>query len=348
METSMNTFTIDIRRLRVLRELRQRGTIAATAKALFLTPSAISQQIAALGREIGVPLLTPQGRNVRLTQQAELLLEHAVAIDAELERARTDLAAFEDGAVGRVVLGAFATAITGLVAPALERLQRERPRLRLSVHEIGAACFTLLDRGELDLVVTVDHRGGPARGDRRYVRWDLLDDKLLVALPRRHPLAAKRSIDLLSLAGEPWIVGGTGGPCQEVGLAACAGAGFAPEVVHGVDDYGALLRLVAAGCGVGLVPELAVGRAPPPGVVLRPPSGTRPCRHLYAAVRAGAERSPCIAPVIAAILTAAQERSAASAQTARAARREGATSMTRGTARQTERPRRTRATSAGA
>src|SRR5512142_1412212 len=150
MESSSNTFTIDIRRLRVLRELRQRGTIAATAKALRLTPSAISQQLSALGREIGVPLLAPQGRGVRLTQQAELLLDHAAAIDAELERARTDLAAFERGTVGRVVLGAFATAIAGLVAPALERLRRERPRLRVSVQEIGAACFTLLDRGELD------------------------------------------------------------------------------------------------------------------------------------------------------------------------------------------------------
>ncbi len=316
MKPSTNTFTIDIRRLRVLRELRQRGTIGATAKALSLTPSAISQQIAALSREIGVPLLTPQGRGVRLTQQAELLLEHGTAIDVELERARADLAAFEEGTVGRVVLGSFATAITGLVAPALERLRRELPRVRLAIKEIGAECLALLDRGELDVVITVDHRGGPARGDRRYARWDLLDDHLLVAVPQGHPLAAKRAIDLLALADEPWIVGGMGGPCQESGLAACAAAGFAPDVVHGVDDWGALLRLVATGCGVGLVPELAVG-APPAGVVLRPPSGLqRPCRHLYAAVRAGAERSPCIAPVIAVLLATAQERSAATAQAA--------------------------------
>ena len=317
MESSTNTFTIDIRRLRVLRELRQRGTIGATAKALSLTPSAISQQIAALSREIGVPLLTPQGRGVRLTQQAELLLEHATAIDVELERARADLAAFEEGTVGRVVLGSFATAITGLVAPALERLRRERPRLRLAVREIDAECFTLLDSGELDVVIMVDHRDGPARGDRRYARWELLDDHLLVAVPQGHPLAAKRSIDLLALADEPWIVGGTAGPCQESSLAACAAAGFAPDVVHRVDDWSALLKLVAAGCGVGLVPELAMGSAPAAGVILRPPSGLqRPCRHLYAAVRAGAERSPCIAPVVDALVTTAQEHAAAPVQAA--------------------------------
>jgi DNA-binding transcriptional LysR family regulator len=321
MESSTSTFTIDIRRLRVLRELRQRGTIGATAKALCLTPSAISQQIASLSREVGVPLLSPQGRGVRLTQQAELLLDHASAIDVQLERARADLAAFEEGAVGRVAVGAFATAITGLVAPALQRLRRERPRLRLAVQETGAECFTRLDRGELDVVITVDHRGGPPRGDRRYARWDLLDDELLVAVPHGHPLAGKRSIDLLALADEPWIVGGTGGPCQESGLAACAAAGFAPDVVHRVDDWSALLRLVAAGCGVGLVPALAVASMPPADVVLRPPGGAqRPCRHLYAAMRAGAERSPCIAPVVTALLAIAQERARSSAA-ARALRR---------------------------
>jgi DNA-binding transcriptional LysR family regulator len=152
------------------------------------------------------------------------------------------------------------------------------------------------------------------------VRWDLLNDHLLVAVPQGHPLAGKKSIDLLALADEPWIVGGIGGPCQEAGLAACAAAGFAPDIVHRVDDWGALLRLVAVGCGVGLVPELAMGSALPAGIVLRPPSGPqRPCRHLYAAVRAGAERSPCIAPVVAAILAAAQEHSAGSAPGARVA-----------------------------
>src|SRR5512140_1977037 len=94
-----SAFTIDVRRLRVLRELQQRGTVGATAKALHLTPSAISQQLSALSREIGVPLLAPQGRGVRLTKQAELLLEHAIAIDVQLERARADLAAFDEGQV---------------------------------------------------------------------------------------------------------------------------------------------------------------------------------------------------------------------------------------------------------
>jgi DNA-binding transcriptional LysR family regulator len=310
MEQHSNAFTIDIRRLRVLRELRSRGTIGATAGALHLTPSAVSQQIASLGREVGVPLLTPQGRGVRLTKQAELLLQHGAAVDAQLERARADLAAFNQGTVGQVAIGAFATAITGFVVSALERLRRERPQLRLALHEIEAPqCFTSLDRGELDLVITVDHRGGPHRGDPRYARQDLLDDPLLVALPELHPLAPRRSVDLLLLADQPWIVGAVHGPCQETGLAACAAAGFSPQVVHQVNDWGALLELVAAGCGVGLVPRLAIPASSPVGVVLRPPSGPHhPSRHIYAAVRAGAERSPQLAPVLVALADTARRR----------------------------------------
>jgi len=325
MEPFRTTFTIDVRRLRVLRELQQRGTIGATARALALTPSAISQQLASLSREVGVPLLVPQGRNVRLTTQARILLDHAALVDAQLERARADLAAFDAGVVGRVAIGAFATAISGVIAPAVERLRRERPRLSISVQELDAPeCFTRLDRGDLDLVVTVDHRNGPSRSDRRYWRQDLLDDRLLVALPEGHPLAAQRAIDLLALATERWIIGGTRGPCQEAGLGACAAAGFTPDVVHRVDDWNALLELVAAGCGVGLVPMLALAGMRPGGVVLRPPGGAqRPCRHLYAAVRAGAETSPSLVPVVAALVEAARQRSRAGELPASAPRRAG-------------------------
>jgi DNA-binding transcriptional LysR family regulator len=312
MEPFTSAFTIDIRRLRVLREVRERGTLGATARALGLTPSAVSQQLSALGREIGVPLLAPQGRGVRLTQQAELLLDHATAIDAQLERARADLAAFEEGTVGRVAIGSFATAISGLVAPALERLRRERPRLRLSIREVGPDCHALLDRGDIDLGITVDHRGGRARGDPRYARWDLLEDPLVVALPANHPLASAREIDLLAISKEPWILGGHLGPCGESVLAACSAAGFTPDVVHSVDDWSAGLRLIAAGCGVGLAPELALASGPPPGVVIRPPAGTlHPSRHLYVAARAGAERSPNLLPVVEALLAVAAERAGA-------------------------------------
>jgi DNA-binding transcriptional LysR family regulator len=309
MKSYSPTLTIDLRRLRVLRELRLRGTIAATADALHLTPSAISQQIAGLSRDLGVPLLLPHGRRVRLTPQAAVLLEHAAAIDAELERARARLAAFDEGIAGEVAIGAFGTAITGLVVPALRRLRACHPAVRLTVQEIEApTCFTRLDAGELDVVVTIDHLDGPSRNEPRYVRTDLLEDPLLAALPETHPLAGRPAVDLRDLADEGWIVGAMRGPCQEVGLTACIAAGFSPAIRHRVNDWGAALALVAAGCGVALIPWMAAAGGPSGGVSLRPLAGPqRPSRHIYAAVRAGADANPLLAPVLAALEDAVPE-----------------------------------------
>lgn len=307
MPTHRNAFTFDLRRLRVLRELRQRGTLAATAEALNLTPSAVSQQLAILGRDVGVPLLAPMGRGVRLTPQAEILLQHATVMDAQMERARADLAAYGQGQVGRLALGAFATAISGLVSPALGRLRRERPGLALTVLETQPPeCFTHLDSGALDLVVTVDYRDGPPRNDPRYHRQDLLEDPFLLALPAGHAMAGQDGLDLRALAGQPWVIGAIRDPCVDVSMAACIDAGFSPDVQHRVNDWESVFALVAAGCGVALVPLLAVAGRDLPGLVLRRPAGSPcPSRKIYAAHRAGAEGSPLLQPVLAALAGAA-------------------------------------------
>jgi DNA-binding transcriptional LysR family regulator len=302
-------FTIDLRRLRVLRELQARGTVAATAEALHLTPSAVSQQITNLSRETGIPLLTPQGRGVRLTPQAGLLLDHAALVDAQMERARADLAAFHEGLVGRVAIGGFATVIIHLIAPALIKLRKTHPRLDVSVLEVEAPeCFTRLNAGDLDLILTVDYPGGPRRQDPRYGRRDLLHDPFLVALPSRHPLAQRKTLRLKELADHPWIMGGSTGPCRETALAACTSAGFSPEIRHRTGSWPSTFALVAAGCGVSLVPQLALPSELPRGVVLRSLAGSqRPSRHIYAATRAGADGFPTLVPVLEAITRTARE-----------------------------------------
>jgi DNA-binding transcriptional LysR family regulator len=311
MKSFSRGLKVDVRRLHVLRELRLRSTIGATAQALNLTPSAVSQQIAALSRDIGVPLLAPNGRGVRLTPQALLLLEHATLIDAQLERARADLAAMEEGTVGRFAVGAFATAVSGLVAPAIERLREQRPGIGIGVEEAEAPeCFVRLDRGDLDIVIAVDYRSGPSREDARYHREELLDDPLWVAVPEGHPQAKRVSIDLQTLAKERWIMGAMHGPCLEATLGACAAAGFNPEVAHRVNDWSAFAPLVATG-SVGLIPHLGINTTLLRGVAVRPVAGRwRPSRHLYLAIRAGAERSPAMAAVLSALQAAARERAA--------------------------------------
>ena len=299
-----------MRRLRVLRELRLHATIGATARALNLTPSAISQQIAALSRDLGSPMLVPHGRGVRLTAQAQLLLEHAQTIDAQLERALADLAAMERGTVGYLTVGAFATALSGLVIPALPEFRAQYPNIRLAIEEADAPdCFTLLEHGELDVAITVDYRSGPIRSDRRYYRQELLDDSLLLAIPSSHPLARRKRLELRALAAERWIIGAAREPCQEAILAACSASGFSPDIAHRVSDWSALLHLVAAGCGVALVPRLALESVRLSGVSVRSIAGQfRPARHIYALVRAGAEGSPSIAAMLAALSSAALSR----------------------------------------
>lgn len=302
------TFTIDLRRLRVLRELRERGTIGATARTLHLTPSAVSQQIATLSREAGVPLLERHGRRVRLTPQAELLLEHAAIIHAQLEKVRGELAAYSEGTTGTVTIDAFGSAIAGLVAPALPAVYSARPRLRVRLSEVEAPeCFSRLDAGECDLVVTVEYRGGPQRRDARYYRRYLLLDPLDVVIPGGHDLGKEDEVSLQDLAGEPWVIGGASGPCHEVPMAVCAAAGFNPDIRHCVNDWAAALALVGAGGGIALVPRLAIQSIALETVTIRPLGGAlRPGRHIYAAVRNGSEHSPALAVVLDSLHAAAR------------------------------------------
>ncbi|SDQ89426.1 LysR substrate-binding domain-containing protein [Quadrisphaera sp. DSM 44207] len=308
MEPSSPGFTVDVRRLRVLRELADRGTVVATAAALHLTPSAVSQQIAVLAREAGVPLLARAGRGVVLTDAARILLAHADAIHAQLERARHDLLAHADGGVGRLGVGAFATAISGLLCPVLADWRRERPGVDVRVHEVeGEDALTALHHGEVDAAVVMEWRRAPARGDARYARRPLLRDPLDLLLPADHPLAtaaADEPVALSDLAEEVWVTG-LSGPCQDVVLDACTAAGFTPLTHHRSGDWTAVGALVAAGRGLALVPRLAVTAAPP-GTALRRLAHPRPTRPVSLVTRAGSEGSPLLAALVQALVERAR------------------------------------------
>lgn len=302
-----NIFTIELGQLRTLRELRERGTVTATAGALHLTPSAVSQQVAALSRAVGAPLLARHGRRVRLTPQAIIVLEHADRVHAELEAAQADLAAFEDGRAGVVRVGAFATGITGLVVPALRMLARERPGISLRVEEAEPpGCLTSLDTGELDIAVTVDYALGPSRDDPRYHRTELRRDPLRLVVPSTHARAGDERLGIRDLAGEAWVTGATGHPCSEIAMAACTAAGISPRIVHRVDSWEAAIALVACGAGAALVPELAL-HAHCPRVSVLAVRQDEPARNVYAAVRSGSQDAPHLAAVLAALSTQAVE-----------------------------------------
>ncbi|MEU6948282.1 LysR family transcriptional regulator [Streptomyces sp. NPDC046316] len=298
----------DIKKLQILRTLRDRGTVTATAEALLMTPSAVSQQLSNLAKQLGVPLLEAHGRRVRLTDAAHLVLRHAEAVFAQLERADAELDGYLRGEAGQVRVAAFSTAVPALVVPAVQHLRTAHPGLDVRIREAEAAeAYELLTVGDVDLALSLAAHAPSAR-DPKFSRVPLLADPLDVALPAGHPLADAPGLRLADLSAEPWIFGGSG-PWSEITTAACEAAGFVPEQAHSAAGWTAILAMVEAGMGVALVPRMASAeRRGERGIVMRVLSADQPRRHVVAAVRRGAEEGPAVARVLAALRQAAVQR----------------------------------------
>jgi DNA-binding transcriptional LysR family regulator len=267
--------------------------------------------------------LVKHGRRVRLTPQALVLVEHARTIKAQLERAHSDLEALADGQAGSVVVAAFASAIARLVAPALASLARSHPALEVTVIEVEAPeCFGHLDDASADVAVTVDYQSGPRRGDPRYERAELLSDPLLAVLPQHHPLAKSSEIALGAVADEAWVLGTPGHPCVDITEAALAAAAIVPRTSHRVNDWDAVLALVAQGKAVSLVPSLALP-ARLAGVVTRPIGPACPSRNIYLALRRGSRHAPHVAAVVEALSAASARIEVPSWLASSSARRDG-------------------------
>jgi DNA-binding transcriptional LysR family regulator len=299
---------LDLRRLRLLRELRDRGTVTAVAGALHMTSSAVSQQLASLARDVGTPLLEPHGRRVRLTEAAHLLLRHADVLFAQLEQAETEMEAYVAGAAATVRVDCFATAVPALAVPAIRHLAVAAPRLTLRLHEVDTeVALDRLVRDDTDLVLGLD--GDVRVDDPRFERRPLLVDPMDVALPATHPLAGK-DVTLADLAADAWILP-PGGLCRAIALRACAAAGFTPREAHVADHYDAVFALVRAGLGLALVPRMCV-RAPDPDVVVHALRAEQPRRQVVLYARRAGDRAPHLRSVVQAFVHAAESFSSAS------------------------------------
>lgn len=330
---------LDVRRLRLLRDLARLGTIAAVAQAHTYTPSAVSQQLAALEREAGVPLLHRTGRKAGLTAAGRVAVRHAETVLAALEQTEAALAALSSGLSGPLRIGAFPTASRTLLPAALVALGDAHPGLELMVTELDpvAVPAALRDR-RLDVGLLNDYDVVPVKPDPALDTVPLLDETVFLAVPaRREPTATPviREQTLLSPDGDPprpehaalppgreqtawgavgghtalgdlrdadWILATPGTLCHTAILHVCRLAGFTPRARHCADDFATVLALVAAGQGVSLVPELAAAQ-PPAGVRLIPLEARRRTRIAY---RKGAASHPAVAACVAALGDAAQ------------------------------------------
>ncbi|MCX5417406.1 LysR family transcriptional regulator [Streptomyces sp. NBC_00059] len=297
---------IDVRRLRVLRAVADHRTVTAAAAALYLTPSAVSQQLAALEQETGHRLVERGARGTRLTPAGEILLTHTNEVLAQLERAEAELADYSEGVAGTVTVAAFATGIGLVLAPAITELTRTAPGIRVRVQDAegDASVPMVLDR-LVDMAVAVEYRGAPGDDDRRLTRLPLYSEPFDAVLPAGHRLAGREQVAVADLAEDTWIGPYPGNPCHDVVVLACEYAGFEPRLEHSSDDFHAVVALAGAGAGVALVPRSALRGTEPGRVVVRPVEGAAPTRRVFAAVRRGAEGHPLIRPVLDALAAAA-------------------------------------------
>ncbi|MFI6562053.1 LysR family transcriptional regulator [Streptomyces sp. NPDC050534] len=288
---------IDLRRLHVLRAVAHYGTVTAAARALHFTTSAASQQIRQLARDLGVDLLEPQGRGVRLTPAAESLLAHADAIQARWEQAELDLRA-EHAPAGPLRVSGFPVAVSVLLAPMAVRLQKRHPRLSVRIREAGVnESFDLLFEGETDLAVVEATPQNPPLSDARFDQQPLLDDPFDLVVPADHPLAGRERVGLSDAAHEDWIAPVADSPCRPHVMSACGEAGFSPGIVHHALDWNVTAHLVANRLGVALIPRLA--QLTPHLPIARVRCTGNPHRKLLTCTRRGGRERPAVAAALA-------------------------------------------------
>ncbi|HVW43250.1 MAG TPA: LysR substrate-binding domain-containing protein [Amycolatopsis sp.] len=293
---------LSLHRLRMLRELRRRGTVTAAAASLNYTASAVSQQLAQLERDVGAKLFERLGRRVQLTEAGEVLTEHAEEILKSVERAATALENTQGGVVARLTAGVWASVASGLLPRALTVLAAEHPGVEVRTRELAPEETAGAVRdGALDFSFVIEYSNYP-------MPWDPALTRVVIAVERLHAAAApgalpSSTVSLADLATQQWILAG---PRSHFGRAvrlACQRSGFEPKISHEVGEQATALAMVAAGLGVTLVSDLGLSLRPDGvevvalnepvmrtvSIAYRTASATRPSLHLVIdAVRAAA------------------------------------------------------------
>jgi len=296
---------LDLHRLRLLQEFAERGTIAATAAALGYTPSAVSQQLAALEREAGAALLDRSARSAELTDAGRRLAGRATEILALIEAAEADLSA--DEPVGRVAIAAFPTAAVAF-APALTRTVRAHQGLNLLLRQTqGTEGLRQVRAGQADVAIVDDWTVAPLPGADGGLRFcPLVRDSMVLVVPRRHWAAdLAQPVDLARLRDEPWLAPPAGESSRSPVDRVLAQAGATPSAPWEFDGLATILSLVARGIGVAILPRLTLA-AGEGRVAVRELPGRSPARQVYAVARESGVRRPSVAVILTALAAAAR------------------------------------------
>jgi len=282
---------LDVRRLRLLRELSIRGTLAEVAEALQYSPSSVSQQLALLEKEVGVELLRKTGRRVQLTPQAEVLVAHTAQLLETMEQAEADLAASLTTVTGTVRIAVFQSAALALMPDTLTRMATTYPEVRIemiqrepetALHETWARDF--------DLVIAEQYPGHAAPRYPELDRVKLTTDAIRLAVPASDGSTAIRS--LADTAELPWVMEPRGAASRHWAEQACRSAGFEPDVRFETADLQAQARLIESGNAVALMPDLVwTGRGTTARLLELP---GKPHRTIFTSVRRSSVQRPAI------------------------------------------------------
>lgn len=249
---------LEVRRLRLLRELKIRGTLSGVAAALNQSPSSVSQQLAQLEKETGVQLFRKAGRRVQLTPQAEILVRHTAAVLEQLELAESEVSASFATAAGLVRIAVFQTAALALMPATLSVLAAEHPQLRVEMtqREPEAALYETWAR-DFDLVVAEEYPGHAAPLHPGLDRALLTTDAIRLAVPRGSLVGVAHDVfGIEDAAAAAWVMEPHGAASRHWAEQACRRAGFEPDVRYETADLQAHIRLIESGNAVGLIPDL--------------------------------------------------------------------------------------------
>jgi DNA-binding transcriptional LysR family regulator len=283
---------LDVRRLRLLRELKIRGTLAEVAAALQYSPSSVSQQLALLEKEAGVELLRKTGRKVQLTPQAEVLVAHTAQLLETLEQAEADLAASLTTVSGTVRIAVFQSAALALMPDTLTLMAGTYPEVRIemtqrepetALHETWARDF--------DIVIAEQYPGHAAPRYPELDRIKLTTDAIRLAVPPESGdwPAITSLADTAELA---WVMEPRGAASRHWAEQACRSAGFEPDVRFETADLQAQIRLIESGNAVGLMPDLVwTGRGTTAELIELP---EKPRRTVFTSVRRSSAQRPAI------------------------------------------------------
>ncbi|MCL2780160.1 MAG: LysR family transcriptional regulator [Actinomycetia bacterium] len=294
---------LDVGRLRLLREVALRGTIAGAARACGLTASAVSQQLAVLAREAGTPLFDRTPRGVVLTGAGQLLAERAAEVLELLAATRSDLDRLRGEVAGEVTVAAVASAAAALVSPALTGLRASDPRVVVSVVVAEPSrSLELVLADDADLAVVDEYDYVPLALPEPLTATDLVSEPLVV-LAAPGVLRGRADVALADLAELDWVMPPDEAACGHAVRSACRAAGFEPAVRWETDDMLLLVRAVAARHGVAVLPRLAVA-ADAAQVSVRPLREPSLRRRLLAVSRPSAKARPIVGLVLAALTAA--------------------------------------------